>query len=73
MGCFVAGVGDFTAPSCKPMGPVGLSDCIPDECINPHPRFACLVANIRTRRGSKVCERGEERGGEEGLNNEESR
>ena len=27
---------------------------IPDELINPHPRFATLTANIRNRRGHKV-------------------
>ena len=27
---------------------------VPDECINPHPRFAALTANIRRRKGSRV-------------------
>lgn len=27
---------------------------LPDVAINPHPRFACLTANIRERRGEKV-------------------
>ena len=27
---------------------------MPDGCINPHPRFAALVRNIRSRRGSTV-------------------
>lgn len=31
-----------------------LSKYFPDEAINPHPRFATLVENIRTRRGCKV-------------------
>eukprot|EP00948_MAST-09A_sp_MAST-9A-sp1_P002264 g2264.t1 len=48
------GVGDFTVPSYKPNGPVALSKYVPDECINRHPRFATLTANIRKRRGSKV-------------------
>mmetsp|Transcript_16796 Transcript_16796/g.23526 ORF Transcript_16796/g.23526 Transcript_16796/m.23526 type:complete len:841 (-) Transcript_16796:220-2742(-) len=48
------GVKDFTIPSYKPNGPVALSLYVPDELINPHPRFATLTANIRTRRGSKV-------------------
>eukprot|EP00954_Amorphochlora_amoebiformis_P017171 1317406-Amorphochlora_amoeboformis.AAC.2 len=48
------GDGDFTVPSYKPKGPVAISDYVPDELINPHPRFATLTANIRTRRGSKV-------------------
>lgn len=30
------------------------SKYVPDVCINPHPRFGTLVANIRSRRGSKV-------------------
>ncbi len=30
------------------------SKYFPDEAINPHPRFATLVENIRTRRGKKV-------------------
>jgi glutamate--cysteine ligase catalytic subunit len=30
------------------------SKYFPDEAINPHPRFATLVENIRARRGSKV-------------------
>lgn len=35
-------------------GPIFKSKYIPDGCINPHPRFGTLVANIRERRGSKV-------------------
>mmetsp|Transcript_21659 Transcript_21659/g.53027 ORF Transcript_21659/g.53027 Transcript_21659/m.53027 type:complete len:842 (-) Transcript_21659:297-2822(-) len=48
------GDGTFTAPAKKPNGPVAKSDYVPDDLINPHPRFATLTANIRTRRGSKV-------------------
>mmetsp|Transcript_55041 Transcript_55041/g.141702 ORF Transcript_55041/g.141702 Transcript_55041/m.141702 type:complete len:552 (+) Transcript_55041:3-1658(+) len=48
------GVGEFTSPSYPVAGPVSLSDSVPDQCINPHPRFATLTANIRSRRGSKV-------------------
>lgn len=36
------GVGDFTIPSYKPRGSIALSDTIPDEIINSHPRFAYL-------------------------------
>ena len=53
--CFpMMGVGDFTSPPFKPKP--GLSDSIfiPDEIINPAPRFGALVANIKKRRGSKV-------------------
>jgi len=48
------GDGDFATPSYKPNGPVAKSQYVPDELINPHPRFATLTENIRTRRGSKV-------------------
>lgn len=34
--------------------PHSLSTMVPDSVINPHPRFAALVENIRMRRGSKV-------------------
>lgn len=34
--------------------PYSKSCCVPDLVINPHPRFATLTQNIRTRRGSKV-------------------
>jgi len=33
---------------------VSQSFYVPDECINPHPRFPTLTANIRKRRGEKV-------------------
>jgi len=48
------GVGDFVTPPSAPGGDASLSDCVPDACINPHPRFGTLTANIRSRRGSKV-------------------
>mmetsp|Transcript_103204 Transcript_103204/g.298575 ORF Transcript_103204/g.298575 Transcript_103204/m.298575 type:complete len:682 (+) Transcript_103204:45-2090(+) len=48
------GVGDFVRPAAPPGGPASLSTQVPDSCINPHPRFATLTANIRNRRGSKV-------------------
>eukprot|EP00602_Paraphysomonas_sp_CaronLab_P001393 CAMPEP_0185025476 /NCGR_PEP_ID=MMETSP1103-20130426/8414_1 /TAXON_ID=36769 /ORGANISM="Paraphysomonas bandaiensis, Strain Caron Lab Isolate" /LENGTH=662 /DNA_ID=CAMNT_0027558679 /DNA_START=268 /DNA_END=2256 /DNA_ORIENTATION=- len=34
--------------------PHSRSDYVPDIVINPHPRFAALTNNIRSRRGSKV-------------------
>ena len=48
------GVGDFVHPSCVPGGPIAKSLFVPDEIINPHPRFATLTKNIRERRGRKV-------------------
>lgn len=48
------GVGDFTHPSALVGGPASQSDSVPDQCINRHPRFGTLTANIRNRRGSKV-------------------
>jgi len=53
--CFpLMGVGTFTDPPARPTS--GLSDSlfVPDEIINPAPRFAALVKNIKRRRGSKV-------------------
>ena len=47
------GVGDFTEPAAAPNGPTARSLYIPDEAINPHPRFGALTANIRERRGSR--------------------
>lgn len=49
------GVGKFsTATSLE--SPFSLSIFVPDACINAtHPRFANLTANIRLRRGRKVC------------------
>ena len=48
------GTEDFFAPSAPVNGPIASSKYIPDECINPHPRFGALTQNIRTRRGSNV-------------------
>mmetsp|Transcript_107661 Transcript_107661/g.314782 ORF Transcript_107661/g.314782 Transcript_107661/m.314782 type:complete len:694 (-) Transcript_107661:70-2151(-) len=48
------GVGDFVHPPAPAGGPASQSSCVPDACINPHPRFGTLTANIRARRGSKV-------------------
>lgn len=48
------GVGIFTEPPHPSGGAISLSDYVPDACINPHPRFAALVRNIRSRRGRKV-------------------
>jgi glutamate--cysteine ligase catalytic subunit len=48
------GVGTFTHPPLSAGGNVSQSLYVPDGCINPHPRFATLTANIRQRRGSKV-------------------
>ena len=35
-------------------GPVASSVLVPDDVINPHPRFGALTKNIRERRGSNV-------------------
>lgn len=48
------GTEDFTSPAFSPDGPIARSDGIPDEAINPHPRFGALVRNIRQRRQAKV-------------------
>ncbi len=51
------GVGDFTTHNPGDLhikGPVGRSLYIPDDIINPHPRFATLTSNIRNRRGGRV-------------------
>ena len=55
MTCFpLLGVGDFI-DSPKPFAaPHSKSEFIPDYIINPHPRFAALTTNIRSRRGAKV-------------------
>eukprot|EP01027_Heterolobosea_sp_BB2_P015904 GEZU01022707.1.p1 GENE.GEZU01022707.1~~GEZU01022707.1.p1 ORF type:complete len:618 (-),score=165.86 GEZU01022707.1:79-1932(-) len=45
----------FTYPAAEPNGPIAQSLYLPDEIINPHPRFGTLTANIRKRRGNKVC------------------
>mmetsp|Transcript_13934 Transcript_13934/g.32781 ORF Transcript_13934/g.32781 Transcript_13934/m.32781 type:complete len:644 (+) Transcript_13934:49-1980(+) len=51
------GTPDCTRPKHPPSphGTVSQSAYIPDEAINPHPRFPTLTANIRKRRGEKVC------------------
>jgi len=41
-------------PGEQPEDAASQSLFIPDSCINPHPRFPTLTANIRRRRGSKV-------------------
>lgn len=48
------GVGDFVRPAAPPGGRASCSTQVPDSCINPHPRFGTLTANIRSRRGSKA-------------------
>lgn len=49
------GVGNFSTSS-STESPHSLSLFVPDACINAtHPRFANLTANIRLRRGRKVC------------------
>ncbi|KAF3912588.1 hypothetical protein ABW21_db0208503 [Orbilia brochopaga] len=45
----------FTQPFYPPHGPIARSIFVPDEIINQHIRFPTLTANIRSRRGSKVC------------------
>ncbi|KAJ1731680.1 glutamate--cysteine ligase, partial [Coemansia biformis] len=51
----VLGSGDFLSPSHKANGRFSQSLFLPDEVINPHPRFSTLAGNIRERRGSKVA------------------
>jgi glutamate--cysteine ligase catalytic subunit len=51
------GTPNFTVPSIEidsSRNEVSKSIYIPDEAINPHPRFPTLTANIRKRRGEKV-------------------
>ncbi|KAJ1743355.1 glutamate--cysteine ligase [Coemansia sp. RSA 1821] len=48
------GSGDFLEPPHKANGAFSQSLFLPDEVINPHPRFRTLAANIRQRRESKV-------------------
>ena len=50
------GTPEFWEPrvSAEVRAPISQSIFIPDECINPHPRFGTLVGNIRRRRGRKV-------------------
>lgn len=55
MTCFpLLGVGDFIDKPKPFAAPYSKSDFIPDYIINPHPRFAALTTNIRSRRGTKV-------------------
>eukprot|EP01098_Paradermamoeba_levis_P005970 TRINITY_DN2493_c0_g1_i2.p1 TRINITY_DN2493_c0_g1~~TRINITY_DN2493_c0_g1_i2.p1 ORF type:complete len:394 (+),score=100.58 TRINITY_DN2493_c0_g1_i2:103-1182(+) len=49
------GVGVYTEPPSQPFGPSALSEYTSDDVINSHNRFRTLTANIRKRRGSKVC------------------
>ncbi|KAJ2534939.1 glutamate--cysteine ligase, partial [Coemansia sp. RSA 1933] len=49
------GSGDFLIPPHKANGQFSRSLFLPDEVINPHPRFRTLAGNIRERRGSKVA------------------
>jgi len=46
---------DGSIPSTEVGGDVTKSSYIGDGIINPHPRFGTLSANIRKRRGEKVC------------------
>jgi glutamate--cysteine ligase catalytic subunit len=48
------GVADFIHNPLPFEAPYSLSTFIPDSIINPHPRFAALTTNIRSRRGGKV-------------------
>jgi glutamate--cysteine ligase catalytic subunit len=48
------GVGDFIANPQPFEAPHSKSVFIPDYIINPHPRFAALATNVRSRRGEKV-------------------
>ncbi|KAJ2485635.1 glutamate--cysteine ligase, partial [Coemansia sp. RSA 2320] len=48
------GSGDFLDPPHKANGEYSRSLFLPDEVINPHPRYRTLAGNIRERRGSKV-------------------
>ncbi|WFD30830.1 glutamate--cysteine ligase [Malassezia sp. CBS 17886] len=45
----------FTEPAFTAQGDASRSLFLPDELINTHVRFPTLTANIRKRRGSKVC------------------
>ncbi|KAJ1902329.1 glutamate--cysteine ligase [Kickxella alabastrina] len=49
------GSADFLDPPHKPNGQFLRSLFLPDEVVNPHPRFRTLAANIRERRGAKVA------------------
>eukprot|EP01041_Mallomonas_annulata_P001227 gene1227-2382_t len=53
--CFpLLGVNNFIASDLDFEAPYSDSAFIPDWAINPHPRYATLANNIRSRRGSKV-------------------
>ena len=53
--CFpLLGVGEFIHNAAPFAAPYSHSVYVPDSIINPHPRFAALVQNIRNRRGGKV-------------------
>lgn len=53
--CFpLMGVGDFIHEPTSFEAPYSLSEYVPDNIVNPHPRFAALTRNIRTRRTEKV-------------------
>jgi glutamate--cysteine ligase catalytic subunit len=50
-----AGPADYFIANALPFSaPHSHSEMVPDYIINPHPRFAALVENIRHRRGRKV-------------------
>ncbi|KAJ1961500.1 glutamate--cysteine ligase, partial [Dipsacomyces acuminosporus] len=51
----VLGKDDFLEPPHKANGIFSQSLFLPDEVINPHPRFRTLAGNIRERRGAKVA------------------
>lgn len=53
--CFpLMGVGDFIHEPTSFEAPHSHSEYVPDNIVNPHPRFAALTRNIRTRRSEKV-------------------
>lgn len=57
MVCFpMMGTENFVYPPAAAMAPspASCSSQVPDSCINPHPRFSTLTANIRARRGGRV-------------------
>eukprot|EP01134_Creolimax_fragrantissima_P005583 CFRG5583T1 len=48
------GCPESTEPVFPPKGPIAKSLFIPDEAINPHPRFGTLTKSIRERKGRRV-------------------
>lgn len=57
MVCFpLMGTTNFVYPPAAQVAPspASCSSQVPDSCINSHPRFSTLTANIRQRRGGKV-------------------